>query len=57
MRIIGPTTPVTPLLFDYGIHGLSGTMMVDPREAFRFLSQGAICQEIQGVRRVTMLKE
>lgn len=55
--LIGPTTPMTPFLFDYGIHGLSGTMVVDPQEAFRFISQGATYQEIEGVRRVTMLKE
>jgi uncharacterized protein (DUF4213/DUF364 family) len=55
--LIGPTTPMTPLLFDYGIHGLSGTIVVDPREVFRFISQGATYQEIRGVRRVTMLRE
>jgi uncharacterized protein (DUF4213/DUF364 family) len=55
--LIGPTTPMTPFLFDYGIHGLSGTMVVNPREAFRFISQGATYQEIRGVRRVTMLKD
>jgi uncharacterized protein len=55
--LIGPTTPMTPFLFDYGIHGLSGTMVVDPREAFRFISQGATYQEIKGVRRVTMLRQ
>jgi uncharacterized protein (DUF4213/DUF364 family) len=55
--LIGPTTPMTPLLFDYGIHGLSGTMVVNPQEAFRFISQGATYQEIRGVRRVTMLKD
>jgi uncharacterized protein (DUF4213/DUF364 family) len=55
--LIGPTTPMTSFLFDYGIHGLSGTMVVDPQEAFRFISQGATYQEIRGVRRVTMLRE
>jgi len=55
--LIGPTTPMTPFLFDCGIHGLSGTMVVDPEEAFRFISQGATYQEIRGVRRVTMLKK
>jgi len=49
--------PHGPLLFDCGIQGLSGTIVVDPREAFRFISQGATYQEIRGVRRVTMLKD
>jgi hypothetical protein len=55
--LIGPTTPLTPFLFDYGIHGLSGTIVVDPQEALRFISQGATYQEIRGVRRVTILRE
>jgi uncharacterized protein (DUF4213/DUF364 family) len=55
--LIGPTTPLTPFLFDYGIQVLSGTMVVDKEEAFRCISQGATFREIRGVRRVTIRKE
>lgn len=55
--LIGPTTPLTPILFDYGIQVLSGTMVVDKDEAFRCISKGATFREIRGVRRVTMMKE
>lgn len=55
--LIGPTTPLTPFLFDYGIHLLSGTLVVDKQEAFHCISQGATFREVRGVRRVTMMKE
>jgi uncharacterized protein (DUF4213/DUF364 family) len=55
--LIGPTTPLTPFLFDYGIQVLSGTMVVDKEETFRCISQGATFREIRGVRRVTIRKE
>lgn len=55
--LIGPTTPLTPFLFDYGIHVLSGTVVIDKEEAFRCISQGATFKEVRGVRRITMVKE
>jgi hypothetical protein len=55
--LIGPTTPLTSFLFDYGIQVLSGTVVVDKEEAFRGISQGGTFGEIRGVRRMTMLKE
>jgi uncharacterized protein (DUF4213/DUF364 family) len=54
--LIGPTTPLTPFLFDHGIQVLSGTVVVDREEAFRCISQGATFREIRGVRRVTIRK-
>ena len=37
--LIGPMTPLTPFLFDFGMHTLSGTFVVDKSEAFRYISQ------------------
>jgi len=55
--LIGPTTPLTSFLFDYGIQVLSGTVVVEKEEAFRCISQGATFREVRGVRRVTMMKK
>ena len=55
--LIGPTTPLTSFLFDYGIQVLSGIVVVEKEEAFRCISQGATFREVRGVRRVTMLNE
>lgn len=54
--VIGPTTPLSSLLFEYGIHALSGTVVTDKDQAFRHISQGATFREIRGVRRVTMMR-
>ncbi|MGB9700264.1 MAG: Rossmann-like domain-containing protein [Thermodesulfobacteriota bacterium] len=55
--LIGPTTPMTPLLFDYGIQVLAGVQVVNQEEVFRCISQGATFREIRGVRRLTMMKK
>ena len=55
--LIGPTTPLTPFLFNYGIHVLSGTVVLDQVEAFKCISQGATFREVRGVSRVTMMKQ
>jgi uncharacterized protein (DUF4213/DUF364 family) len=54
--LIGPTTPLTPFLFDHGIQLLSGTLVADKEETFRCISQGATFREVRGVRRITMMK-
>ncbi|MCX5909359.1 MAG: DUF364 domain-containing protein [Deltaproteobacteria bacterium] len=54
--VIGPTTPLSPLLYDYGVHALSGTVVTDKDQAFRHIAQGATFREIRGVRRVTMMR-
>ncbi|MFC1580460.1 Rossmann-like domain-containing protein [Thermodesulfobacteriota bacterium] len=54
--VLGDTTPLAPLLFDYGIDALSGTMVTDPELALRCVSEGANFRQIKGVRRLTITK-
>lgn len=54
--ILGDTTPLSPVLFDYGIHAISGTKVVDPDLALRCVSQGANYRQIKGIRKLTMMK-
>jgi hypothetical protein len=54
--MIGPTTPLTPLLFDYGIDVVSGTKVVDQKAVLRHIKQGAIFRQIRGVKLLTMIK-
>lgn len=58
VMLIGPTTPLTPLLFDYGITALSGTKVVDEAQVVRYVTQGATFQQLHhaGVRLLTMTK-
>jgi uncharacterized protein (DUF4213/DUF364 family) len=55
--ILGPTTPLSPVLFDYGVDILAGTKVVEPDKTIRSISQGAMFRQVEGVRLVTMAKE
>jgi uncharacterized protein (DUF4213/DUF364 family) len=55
--ILGPTTPLSPVLFDYGVDILAGTKVVEPDRTISSISQGAMFRQVEGVRLVTMAKE
>ncbi|MBW2137662.1 MAG: DUF364 domain-containing protein [Deltaproteobacteria bacterium] len=54
--MLGDTVPLSPVLFDYGVHALSGTRVVDPDLALKCVGQGANFRQIKGTRKLTMLK-
>jgi uncharacterized protein (DUF4213/DUF364 family) len=58
VMLLGPTTPFTPLFFDYGIDALSGTKVVDEARVIRHVKEGATFQQIHhaGVRLLTMTR-
>ncbi len=54
--LLGDSTPLSPVLFDYGVDALAGTKVIDPVTAMRCVSQGANFRQIRGTRRLTLLK-
>jgi uncharacterized protein len=56
--VLGPSTPLSPVLFDHGVHILSGTVVEDIDAVLRVVSQGANFRQVRrhGVRLVTMCK-
>ncbi|MDP2931767.1 MAG: DUF364 domain-containing protein [Chloroflexota bacterium] len=52
--MIGPTCPLSPVLFDYGVDIIAGTRVVDTEQAVRCLNEGAMFQQIRGVERVSL---
>ncbi len=52
--ILGPTTPLSPVLFDYGVDAISGTKIVDAEAVLCSVSQGAIFRQIKGIRLLTI---
>ena len=54
--LLGPTVPLSPVLFEYGVDALSGTRVADPDLALLCVSQGANFRQIPGARRLTMMK-
>jgi len=55
--MLGPTTPLSPVLFDYGVDILAGVKVVEPGKTIRSISQGAMFRQVEGVRLVTMAKD
>ncbi|HEY49998.1 MAG TPA: DUF364 domain-containing protein [Dehalococcoidia bacterium] len=54
--VLGPTTPLSPVLFDHGVDVISGTRVVEPETVLRYVSQGATFRQMEGVRLLTMMK-
>jgi len=54
--LIGPTSPLSPLLFDYGIDAICGSKIIDPDQLIRAISEGATFKEVAGVRLLTLTK-
>ena len=54
--MIGPTTPLSSILFDHGIDVICGTKVIDSERLIRFISQGATFKEVTGVRLLTLTK-
>jgi uncharacterized protein (DUF4213/DUF364 family) len=55
--VLGPTTPLSPVLFDNGVDVISGTRVVDPELALRCVSEGATFRQMRGVRLLTMERQ
>ena len=54
--MLGDTTPLSPVLFDYGVHAVSGTKVVDPQIALHCVSEGANFRQIKGTKRLTIIR-
>jgi len=54
--MLGDTVPLSPVLFDYGVHALSGTRVIDADLALKCVSQGANFRQIKGTKKLTMVK-
>ena len=56
VMLLGPTTPLSPVLFNHGLDIISGTKVIDKESVLRCISQGATFQQVEGVRLLTMTK-
>lgn len=57
--VLGPSTPLSPVLYDYGVTMISGAIVTDIEPVLNTLSQAGNFRQIHhaGVRLVTMTKE
>jgi uncharacterized protein (DUF4213/DUF364 family) len=54
--LLGGSTPLTPVLFDYRVDAVAGTQVVDIQAALRTVGQGATFPQIRGKRLLTMMR-
>jgi uncharacterized protein (DUF4213/DUF364 family) len=56
VMVLGPTTPLSPVWFSYGVSLVSGTVITDPSVVLRLASEGIVFNQFhgRGVRLVTM---
>lgn len=59
VMLLGPSTPLSPVLFDHGVHLLCGTIVTDPQAAMLGISQGASSHQLHhagATRQITLEK-
>jgi len=54
--MVGPSTPLTPILFDHGIDMLAGVRVINDDMLFSSVSQGAMFKQVKGVELITLVK-
>jgi uncharacterized protein (DUF4213/DUF364 family) len=57
--LLGPSVPLSPVLFDYGVDMLCGSVVTDIEPVLRAISQGANFRQVHraGVRLISMARE
>ena len=58
VMVLGPTAPLSPVWFDYGVDLISGTRVIDPRLVLRMVSEGVVFKQVhgRGVKLLTIQK-
>jgi hypothetical protein len=54
VMMLGPSTPLSPVLFDHGVSILSGSRIIDEASVLRTVGQGATFHQVEGVRLLTL---
>jgi len=55
--VLGGTTPLSPVLFDYGVDAISGTKVTDANMVLKCVSQGATFRQLKGIKLLIMMRE
>jgi len=57
VMVLGPSTPLSPVMFEHGATIISGARVIDEVAVLRTVSQGATFQQVEGVRLLTLARE
>jgi uncharacterized protein (DUF4213/DUF364 family) len=55
--MLGPSTPLSPVLFDYGVHVIGGALVEGADTVLAEVERGVAFRKLQGVRTVVMVKD
>jgi len=58
-KLLGPTTPMSPVLFDYGVDIISGSKVKDDEVALKHISEGANFRQLKrtgAIKLITMIR-
>jgi hypothetical protein len=55
--MMGPTTPLSSILFDFGLDAVSGSVVVNYDLTKKYVLQATPTRHLQGVNYVTIFKE
>jgi uncharacterized protein (DUF4213/DUF364 family) len=54
--MVGPTSPLSPVLFDYGVDVISGVKVVQPQRMLACITEGAMFKQIEGLKLLSIKK-
>jgi uncharacterized protein (DUF4213/DUF364 family) len=52
--VLGPSTPISPVLLEHGVAAVCGSVVTDPEAALRCVSEGVSFRYMDGLRRVVL---
>ena len=55
--VLGPSVPLSPVLFDLGVDFIAGSLVTDEKEVLLTIMQGGSALQARGVRKLTLCKK
>lgn len=55
--VLGPSTPLTPVLFDYGVDFISGSYVTDEEKVLLTVMQGGSIRKAHGTKKLILFRE
>lgn len=52
--MVGPTSPLSPVIFDHGVDVISGIRVIQPKRMLACITEGAMFRQIEGLKYLSM---
>lgn len=54
VMVMGPTTPLSKVLFEFGVDIIAGSVVLEPETVLHYIGEGATFKQLRGIRKVVM---